>query len=361
MNIERNAWLSGAFLLLITLFSGGSPEIQGPPSSGPAEIEAVNEAAVRKLLLSAKSHERAYGAWYAGKYQLNGVANELIESLRLESVSEDKSNNRARILILDAMARLRVDAPEELLFSRADAETLDVVLLILLNRSEDHRGGLIKLFQVAAKDSQASWAAARALATTGDMRIAPELVPMLKVVLRIFVWKAGEIEEPYDSHEGGGGYWNSPHAMPPPRVSYHFSDRPEAGAIVVIAGRLPVYAMREEALRGGATVQPVRGRAVAKNAWDCLQELLKQNDVDASETGFNVTSLLSFEFTTNDDYVARIEEKRDSIKQNYRLLLNKLRAAKLIGAQEGPAPVPQITVMVEDYRDEDAPPLPEIR
>jgi hypothetical protein len=185
--------------------------------------EARFEAALPKLpdLLTSRSSFFVAGAAYlAGMHGRRECAGALREALSIENGRAKDADSAPRSAIFDALIRLEIAAPPELVLGRSDAEFASQCYLVLaLEHDEARRAeGFAKLVQLGWATTAAHWAAAGRLAEARD-------ASGFVAVLTSAPWDAifavrDRGSERVSSAGGGGGGWSTSHDSWPPRVSY---------------------------------------------------------------------------------------------------------------------------------------------
>lgn len=341
---------------LLSIFVSFEPAIG--VATKPAEFDKYTQKMVEGLLESELYHERAAGAYYAGKYQFTGLIPILVDLLDKNDRPKENISIELNLLVLDALARMHAYVPPEILMKGAGADGLDAAFIILAYDAKNSADGLLTLMKDSSPDKQHWWAAARALASVGDGRVANELLKALKIYLYVSVNDPGNTDVFNGSSTGGGGGWFRSHAEFPPRVTYFFSQEPKKESVCAVEGRLPVYYQREESIKSGRRVPPVDEGSAARHAWKCLEELYHQEPGGGS---LKFTDLETFMIEWSDvtDFKNKLIQKRAEIANQYKSVVEWVEGKGWIERGQSSKPAPIVT-KVMDWRTGERSKLPEI-
>lgn len=218
------------------------------PAMGAPAVARVYEmrAEAKRLLSSGALSERAWGAYFAGRYEIQGLAPSLIEVLTDASLGDGHEENLVRQAALDALIRLRAKVPADALRALPQEFTDEAIILLAL-APEESKSALLEIFAESderdVEKSDAQWlAVGNLLAETKAHGFASLLLRRLKAEAMIVV--ADEESDGgigFGGGGGSGGCGSRPYADFPPVSFYSLTARDRRGAVVVAPGRSTVY------------------------------------------------------------------------------------------------------------------------
>lgn len=319
------------------------PETLSCLRAGPEGSTGFAESLERlPELLDSPAREFVEGAAFvAGEHQRVECAPTLLEALRRDRLGRYGKQSRVGELALDALIRLGIAAPNELLFAR-DSQTQPGLLFAAIMLEQDlglRCDGLAKLLERTKELDTAHWAAAIELARARDVRVA-------QVLLRQ-EWRASvEVVGP-DSASQFSGRWSRSTRCGrgeswPPYVGYsielHDADQPLKAPGIVRRTRSRAFSVPFSAVS-----QHLR------DAW----RLRLLAELAPRVASFSVADL-SVITTDSDARVLRslAERHRDRIRGQIASLAIELRSSALLPSSADVERAPRIVVELRDCRPE---------
>lgn len=221
-----------AMLLALLCFAG--PTQAGGPS--PEVLRAAMDTlragkpgepafdfAAKRLPAMIRSRSATFvsgGAYLAGLHDRRECAAALIEALKEENASPSDATDTPKALILDAMVRMELKVPIDVLLARPSERFGAPHYLLLVRHGERGRDGLAQMLAQGWTKTEAHWAAACALTQARDPRIGAALLSGWDWEIDLVVHDPGIGGR---MMEGGGGTWRVSHVQWPPRVQYRLT------------------------------------------------------------------------------------------------------------------------------------------
>jgi hypothetical protein len=334
----------------------GAGEVAEPVAArGP---NAATEAEAERLLQSAESRDRAWGAYFAGHLGLKGQAPRLVELLDDPALAGGRfEDNYVRQSVLDALIRLDAEVPADKLLPLY-AQSPDEVVILLARSLQENGAALLSLFADELPSDR--WVAVgNLLAEARVPGFAARLLRGLKIEARVLVFDS-EGSHGVGSAGGSGcgsgcgiGGGRLPEGLPP--VSYYtLSAYAGHGRVVVLPGRHPVYYLRTNFQRLGASACPITDR-------DGLRVEYLADLLNTTEESLGLDPRPWREVVCADERGCRraLAGVRDGIVASHAALLRRLVADDLLDPAEAPELRPDITLDVTDSRDRRTFPLPD--
>jgi hypothetical protein len=176
----------------------------------------------------------------------------LLRALQRENERGIDKSDTSKRAILDALIVLDAQVQPGLLMQRLERTSLTETCLLLLQYKAGASDALLELFDKAPSHTKAPWAAACALVSNRDKRIAERLI----------AGRAWELDLKVSGLGRGGGWaycggdprWHSSHENWPPKVTYDLR-LPEYGAALLL-----IRSVRTEGTRSGLVEQGIAER-----------------------------------------------------------------------------------------------------
>ncbi|HYY93776.1 MAG TPA: hypothetical protein VE713_04610 [Pyrinomonadaceae bacterium] len=308
----------------------------------------VSEESAR-LLKSQGNRERAWGAYLAGVNGLKGQSAALVELLADPSLGGGWEESLVRQAALDALIRLDAEVPSEKLLPLYQSSPEEVVIL-LARSPEQNRQALLPLF--VADAPSARWlAVGNLLAETRAPGLAARLLQELKIEASLYVYD----REGGHDYSGGGcgcGRGVSREEDFPPVSYYQLTETPSRGATVIAPGRRVVYYTRRPFANCGGSSSYERDRLRV----EYLAGLLNTTEEDLKLDARPFREIVCREARECRRAVAAV---RDEIEGSHAALLRRLLEENLLDPSEASGLKPDITLDINDSRDEQSFPLPD--
>lgn len=289
----------------------------------------------------------AGGAYLSGRHCREECVPALLVALQRENQRPPDGADTTKRAVLDGLLELEASVPVALLAQRLEASSLPETFLLLVRSPEPAADGLLALFDAAAVEASARWAAACALVAARDARIAARLLAGMDWELDWIVRDAGSSRGIGSGGEGGA--WSSSHEFWPPRVTYELL-LPQDGAPLS-----PIRHARTESTRSGRL--PSRVSAEQRAAWKVrlIDDLLG----DVEERG----SLQRFEdlvldWSDSEAYARALREHCSSLRNQLGRVAVRLETLGLLQRAEEIGASIAIRVKLHDLRSSASAPLP---
>ncbi len=326
------------------------------------DLAETIEERVRRWLGSESRADVDRGTWAAGEYRLAQLAPLLLEQLAASNALGRGESIDTRRLLLDALIRLDVDVPAELLTARLERDLLPQTTILLARERDAPLDALLALLDAGEPGDGHRWAAAAVLVERRAPGVAAWLLERVHVRLGVAVRDPGACDEVWLGHGVGGGRWMSPHARALPRVHYllRVGDRAAPGWRVLVGGALPVYYEREAGVRSGRSntrVAPTRAGEFAERLLAALVERRPDELGLAART-------IAHDWRGAQAYEREVRSVAESIENDWRALVATLRALELVASDASFAERPPIELEVHDFREGaegSGEPVPELR
>lgn len=284
-------------------------------------------------------------AYVIGAHGFDGYANLLLATLQREAQREASAPLRSFTHVLDALVRLEVEVPAELVLARTRAENAGLAYVALASRADAARAldGLAGLVCLGLRDEPAHWAALIELTLARDPRGVDELLFGQSWVLEVEVQERGGY--------GASRTFNSGFACSlsrwPPAVNYRVV-LPPAGAQLD-----SIEFTRVEVARGCRSTST---NSLDQQGWRLrlLRELLAESAVP---TASDFDARIEFEHA---EQVRRdVEAHVATVRARLESIVDTLATDKLVD----PAAKSRLRLHVKlrDHRTAGAPPLPQLR
>lgn len=226
-------------------------------SPGQPAFDAATEHLPALIAFTGSDWFVAGGAYVAGRYGRKECVPALLAALERENRSASAGAHSTRSAILDALIGLDANVPVALLTQRLEESSLPETYVLLMRDQKHAADALLALFDAAAVDASARWAAACTLVEARDARVAERLLAGMEWELDFVVRDAGSSAS--IGYGSEGGRWCSAHERWPPRVTYELL-LPEDDAPLS-----PIQHTRTERTRSGTL--PTRVEARQRGAW----------------------------------------------------------------------------------------------
>ncbi len=314
---------------------------------------------VLELLQSTERRDVAWGAHLAGEHDLREVVPELRRTL-LQCQTE---NRIARLLLIDALARLGAE------FTVREATSLDLdlalepSLAILARNPNRHSGKLREVFDAHATSRRGhAWVAAgNLLAATRARGFAHEVLSKLSLRIQVTVTDPGA--EPRSVGVGfGGGAAGGMRAIRippgyPPIPSYDLLLVPKPGDFVLAEGpKSTVFSRRRAAVRRTLRVR-IRNRryrsGVVKLGW--LEQMAGENALGHE---LRLDAWRTTEFVDAETYERDLRVFAAEQEAAFQDFADRLRAARVMTEEERARIRPSIRFVIHDARQDSASKLP---
>ncbi|MCC7012499.1 MAG: hypothetical protein IT454_08065 [Planctomycetes bacterium] len=311
--------------------------------------EAAFESALHSLpaLLASRSGAFVAGAAHlAGKHARSECAPALIAALENENRRAANGSLEPTRAILDALVRLDVAAPSEVLLARPEGDLANLLYLALACEKDAAKrvAGLARLLELGWVASEAHWAAACRLAAARDPRLARWLISGAPWELCFAVQDAGD--ESGVAYSSGGGRWSTSHALWPPRAEYSLELPARGAALEAIAARRTEHASSGPMPRtlGVDERMQWRGRLLAA--------LLERDVQLGPETLAASTTLVD-----GAELASALDAHVAAARERIRAALGMLAAAKLVTDPEPLLSKLRFSVVLSDQRLEPSAPI----
>ncbi|MDQ3917525.1 MAG: hypothetical protein M3348_03535 [Acidobacteriota bacterium] len=314
----------------------------------------VSEESAR-LLKSQGNRERAWGAYLAGANGLKGQSAALVELLADPGLGGGWEESLVRQAALDALIRLDAEVPSEKLLPLYQSSP-DEVVILLARSPEQNRQALLPLFVADAPGAR--WlAVGNLLAETRAPGFAARLLQELKIEASLYVY---DREGGHDYSMGGGGGCGgcgrgvSREEDFPPISYYQLTETPSRGATVIAPGRHVVYYTRRPSANCG-------GSYTSDSERDRLRVEYLAGLLNTTEEDLKLDARPLREIVCRDARECRraVAAVRDEIEQSHAALLRRLLEENLLDAPEASGLKPDITLDINDSREEKSFPLPD--
>ncbi|MDQ5839097.1 MAG: hypothetical protein M3379_20145 [Acidobacteriota bacterium] len=313
----------------------------------------VSEESAR-LLKSQENRERAWGAYLAGANGLKEQSAALVELLSDSNLGGGWEESLVRQAALDALIRLDAEVPSEKLLPLYQSSPEEVVIL-LARSPEQNRQALLPLF-VADAPSVRWLAVGNLLAETRAPGFAARLLQELKIEASLYVY---DREGGHDYSMGGGGGCGCGRGVSreegfPPISYYQLTEAPSRGATVIAPGRHVVYYTRSPFANCG-------GSYISDSERDRLRVEYLAGLLNTTEEDLKLDARPFREIVCRDARECRraVAAVRDEIEGSHAALLRRLLEENLLDASEASGLKPDITLDINDSRDERSFPLPD--
>lgn len=314
----------------------------------------VSEESAR-LLKSKGNRERAWGAYLAGANGLKGQSAALVELLADPNLGGGWEESLVRQAALDALIRLDAEVPSEKLLPLYQSSP-DEVVILLARSPEQNRQALLPLF--VADAPSARWlAVGNLLAEMHAPGFAARLVQELKIEASLYVYER-EGGHNYGGGDGIGGCGCGDGVSReedfPPVSYYQLTDAPSRGATVIAPGRHVVYYTRGPSANCGCS--STYGSERDRLRVEYLASLLNTTEEDLKLDARPFREIVCRDARECRRAVAAV---RDEIEQSHAALLRRLLEENLLDASEASGLKPDITLDINDSREENSFPLPD--
>jgi hypothetical protein len=348
-----------ALFAFLTLSQETALAQEPAPAADPQQLKAIHrEEAKNRIdqwIQSGSTRDRAWAAYYIGEYGLDEFAPALIDLLDPNSPDPGWETGYVYRAALDSIIRLRVSVPSEklaALYERFPDETL-----IILARSPSENAEA--LFSIAEQPGRnIRWVAAcNLLAESKAPGFAAFLLKSVRIKVEIDVYEKGNrgIGRGFGgSSSCCGGSSHGPNGFPP-TYRYELTPGARRDAVVVAPGAHPVFYERRDFGAGGCPID----YPVDRDRY-CLEYLASLLDQSVSELGLRENYSKSIVWSGAQSYKVDVISLRALVMGNFDFLKRRCVESGLLSESEAEALKPNVVVTVNDLRENNTPPLPEI-
>jgi hypothetical protein len=318
---------------------------EGTP--GDPAFEAAAAKQLPLLIASPNDWFAAGGAYLAGKHRRVECVPDLLKALERENGRAPDRPDTSKRAILDALVVLEAQVPLELLMQRLEQKSMPETCLLLLRDQEHASEALLQLFDAADLSEKARWAAACALVSMRDERIAERLLAGMEWEFDVVVNELGGGHTSCASF--GGSFWGSAHAAWPPRVTYDLR-LPERGAALT-----PIQFARREDTRKGQ----LPGQVSLEERTALKSRLLETLLGDAEERALlRPSECFQMDWTDADAYQKQLQERCADLRDRLTRVALRLESNGLVKhAQELSARI-VLRARLKDFREDRGTGLP---
>jgi hypothetical protein len=333
-------------LAVLALLAAASPGRTPADGEVPARLDSEVPA------------EIAWGAYRAGSRGRVDQVPRLIELLLPRPERNTTEWAYVRRSVLDALIRLEVDVPAEVLLPHA-TRFREPVLILLARDPARNQAALLAIFERGYRGraiDPVTVAAGNLLAGAKSPHLAARLLPLGEMKLLISVRDDGSSMGIGGgiSAGAGSGRLHPPEGFPP-TVRYRLNGRNEPGSMLVAEGRYPVYSRRLETAPGTRRIRSggfarMLLRSDLAPAW--LGQLLGRGlDLRASDCE-------NVQWSDAAGFLRDASALRDAKLTAYWKALEDLVEAKLLDVETARAAPPRLKVTIRDDRKTSKEPLP---
>lgn len=300
-----------------------------------------------RLMESAKAKERAWGAYHAGEQRMRDA----IPALR-RLAREDPQAVRRRAL--DALIRLQAEVDLQELAPLGKRHPTEAFILLALHPKRN-ADGLLRF--VTADAPPLPWlAACNLLATAKDPRLAGRLLENLRLKLHLTVVDGDELCIGLGGGAGGRfcGRIRIPAGWPPLAV-YALTERQSADSRPLAPGLFPVYYERKLIVTTGG-----RGSSMSSFDRDARRVAYLAQLLDQPRLPIEPTRARTIRWQDGASFRREAGEIVRKCHADYREVLARLVAKKLLTEEARRALRPPIELLVADWRKDKSEPLPHV-
>lgn len=310
------------------------------------------KANVRTLLASERVQDKAWAAYYIGKFRWTEFTPELEKML-----ARGDNGSFLHRATFDALIQLNAVVKAEKLLPQYERFPNQVLILLAIDPVGNEQSYL-SLMDMMQTDER--WLSlCNLLVRLRSKGLASRLLRELKIKPSILV--ADDLLSGWGSGGSNGGCGHGSLTLPqgfPPFVSYELTQAEKSGAVVFVVGPHTIFYERLEYQteydQGGFRHCFRLGN---RNPFrvEYLAELLK-----ATTSQVNFSSEPSFRIVWKGalPYQREIRRIRNEVKQSYNQLLEKLIAEELLTQSEADALAPHIELQINDIRKDQSVALP---
>lgn len=358
-------------LLIIALLSGlafaqDNPSPIEKTQPGVNQLEQI-KSEVGEMLFAPLLKDRAWAAYYVGKFGLKEQARSLLVAAKNSLDDAADTNKIVFHLALDSLIQLDIAIPAEELMPLYQYAP-DAVMILLAKAPKENREALLRLTKQVdsnAEDKEYWLAACNLLAENKAKGFAAYLLNEMTIYATVSVSDesgGGGIGEGMGSSIGcgGSGVFIVPEDFPP--ISFYtLLDSPKAGRVVLAPGTHTIYFERQ-------VFEPKKQNHLAslrshigwrKNDY-IVDQLASLLNIKVDGFGFKNFHQRYITWKNLADYQLMIAAFKSKIASDYADLKNQLITEELLSAAESEALIPKIVLKVYDYRGNKKIKLPDI-
>jgi len=279
----------------------------------------------------------------------------------VELTQQQKDERDATAAVLDALIQLHAQVPPQTLRSLAPHFAPEVAILMSPLPAPDALALSLDLYH--SRTGALRYVSAALLALQPPPGFAADLLGHITVNATVFV------ANPDQGGFGRGGSSGSCFATTEesrkgwPKIGQYFlSKQKKDGAMLVVAGVDPVYAMREELSRySGDMCHKAFGVYLGPEERLRLTSGMLGASRDES-TPWNTAPMTTITFQSPEQFERALLSFAEDEQRKYRVTIAALAAHGLITTSEAEVPesLPRLELMINDMRGVDAEPLPEL-
>ena len=357
--------LSVTVLLSASTFAQDTLSNAASARGGPLLSEQIREG-VDRLFNSVLISDRAWAAYYVGKYGLKEYAPLIIDLIQQSSNDLRDENHMGCRVFFDSLIQLDVAVSADQLMPLYKSFP-DEVMILLAKSPKENQEALLSIAKQAnpQQDYRQYWlAACNLLAETEAKGFAAQLLSEMTIELSVTV-----VEPNSGMGIGGGvgtgigcGFGGTRISNDfPPIAVYLLVDEASNGRVVVAPGLCAIYYQRTVAEAGkNAAIASGRCRVSwSKNRY-VLEYLATLLRTTTDGLGFTNMPLRTITWKGGVEYRQTLQMYRKEIERGYDELKNRLIERELLSASASESLTPKITVRVFDYRLNKRIKLPEI-
>jgi hypothetical protein len=316
------------------------------------------DAEARRLLESGENRERAWGAYLAGLHGLRALAPRLVGLLADPTLDGGgREAGLVRQAALDALIRLRAEAPAETLMPLWQTSP-DEVIILLARDPQQNGPALLSLFVEGTPRTH--WlAAGNLLAQTRAPGFAARLMAELKMEAQVYVYDDDDDDHGVGGGSSGGcGYGCEASGVPdeyPPVFYYYLTTGGARDAVVIASGCHTIYYTRQTSPACGGSLDYGGGAPRDSYRVEYVADLL-----GTTEEELKLEPYTSHTVVCREEWPCRraLAAVRDEVVAGYTGAVSRLLDAGLLDPAEAAELKPDITLHLDDARGRRPFPLP---
>lgn len=327
------------------------------------ETNLINKDDLKKeiytLLHSKETKDRAWAAYYIGRYEMAEMVPELYELLNSYSLKSDPNNSYVQYVVLDTLIQLDASLPKdkvESVYKNFPRQTL----ILLAKNPQESRQNLFSALELEQETNSLIWVAiCNLLINMRPPELATKLLGEVKPIAYLSLYDKGSVKT------GVTGYvinpakesWFSIPAGFPPTAYYTLTMYPKFGDVVLAWGQATIY-YKKQIVKGGENIRISEQPPIERNTYTIkyLAQLLDTNYDTITSYLSNRSKLNSLRIK---DYSKKIDKARIEMEDSYTLLVKLFEEKNLLTSSAVLSVKDRTEIIVHDFRRNKTP-LPQL-